>query len=1082
MRPLRLTMSAYGPYAGEVTVDFEKLGNEGLYLVTGDTGAGKTTIFDAISFALFGEASGADRPVQTLRSDFAEPDAETYVELEFEYRSQRFRVWRCPAYRRAKKRGSGTTEQAADVVFERPGRPPVTKVRDANAAIEELLGIDRSQFSQIVMIAQGDFRKLLTATTAERSAIFRKLFGTEGCQSFQNRLKEMELEARRKVGALGMEASAIARTAMVPEGLPEATAGLLARAEADEDPATMAEALEALTAADEEREPAAEASVRRARAEADKAKRDHDRMEQAKSVAALLAECRRAEREHDAEARRLALEHERASASKPSRERLSANIGALEAKLPDYAKLDAARKDQKALEAKTAAVRKEGEKAQAACGLLRESLQRLDEELSTLAGTDARLADAKARQESCRRRLETAEEGLRTALAYDDAVRAESEALSAHAKAEREALEAGSSRERARNELEQAETAAAELKDAPAEAAKAQAAVREAESALDQAERARRRVERAAQAAREAEERARSLQAAYEKAASRAADAEARWSEANRRLLDEQAGVLGAMLEQGRPCPVCGSTEHPSPARPTSAEVSPETVEELEGEWREAREAAAGSSEAASKALEAASQLESALKTLEAEAGGPSGAVETERRAAAELEAAKKARESAIARKEELDRRTAAVEEKKAALERAREAEAERAEALADALANARSASARKAALEEGAGNLDVEACRQAADSAREELTARTNEVHRAREDQKRRAELDKRASRARTDLDAALESAERLDADLAGAREKLAACTARADGLAEGLEHASENLALDALERMKAEVRRLAAAEEDARNGLEAALREKASDTARAAALEDQAKGLGTFDEEEVESRLRDCQARMEAAEEERTALASRLRANRSALARARELAESSTAARQELSDIAMLSSTASGGIQGKARVSFETYVQARYLDLVLEAANRRLRTLTEGRFELTRRREANSLRGQVGLDLDVMDHYTGKERDASSLSGGESFKASLSLALGLSDVVQEHAGGIRLDTMFVDEGFGSLDQESLRLAIKTLSELTSSGKLVGVISHVEELKENIDRKIVVTRGRNGSRLTIEA
>ena len=181
MRPLKLVMSAFGPYGGETVVDFEQLGTRGLYLICGDTGAGKTTIFDAISYALYGEVSAADtskREPRQLRSDFADPSVETFVDLTFEYRGEVFHIRRNPEYARAKKRGEGTTLQIARVEFERPGKPTLTKDREVNAAVEELLGIDRSQFGQIVMIAQGEFRKLLTADTKTRQAIFRRLFGT----------------------------------------------------------------------------------------------------------------------------------------------------------------------------------------------------------------------------------------------------------------------------------------------------------------------------------------------------------------------------------------------------------------------------------------------------------------------------------------------------------------------------------------------------------------------------------------------------------------------------------------------------------------------------------------------------------------------------------------------------------------------------------------------------------------------------------------------------------------------------------------------------------------------------------------
>ena len=189
MRPIKLTMSAFGPYSGEVVVDFASLGSTGLYLVCGDTGAGKTTIFDAVSFALFGSPSGQDRTARSLRSDFASAATPTFVELEFEHRGQRYTIRRNPEYERPKLRGDGLTTQTADAELRMPEAAPITGTRDVDAAILELIGIDRSQFSQIVMIAQGDFRRLLSAGTKERAAILRKLFGTAPYDEFQKALK-----------------------------------------------------------------------------------------------------------------------------------------------------------------------------------------------------------------------------------------------------------------------------------------------------------------------------------------------------------------------------------------------------------------------------------------------------------------------------------------------------------------------------------------------------------------------------------------------------------------------------------------------------------------------------------------------------------------------------------------------------------------------------------------------------------------------------------------------------------------------------------------------------------------------------
>lgn len=1082
MRPVKLTMSAYGPYAGIAVVDFTLLGDEGLYLVTGDTGAGKTTIFDAISFALFGEASGNDRPVQTLRSDFAAPDAETYVELEFEYRSRRYRVWRCPAYRRAKRRGTGTTEQAADVVFERPGQPTITKVRDANAAIEELLGIDRSQFSQIAMIAQGDFRKLLTSTTAERSAIFRKLFQTDDCQAFQNRLKEIESAARKAVETTRLESASISRSLSIPETLPEKTEETLKAMGSGEEPSKLAMAAHALVLLDETTKPKAESQLERARKDLDGAKRDHDRMAQAKEVAASLEECRQNESELNELARKLEAAHRQAEATKPQQELLSREAGALEAKLADYERLDEAKSD---LEAATQSARQASKKREERC-TERDRLKALaviqEDELASLEGSDVRFAEAKAELDAARLRLEGAESELNKAIACQEAEREEREATVALETARSEAMAATDARERCQAELSDIELSCEKASDAPADVERTRAEEQAAAFDLATAREKLDRIEAASELAKETSKAVEEAQSRYTAASRISDEAESVWAEARKRLLDEQAGVLGASLEEGKPCPVCGSTDHPCPAKARNREVSPEHVEHLEERWRAAREEASERSEAASRAIERRTQAQDSLKALEVEMGGQSGAKQAIERAESRLSKARSDHGLACKRLEKLEALQAALSHAKSRLDALRSKESDATKALGEAQAKAQSANTRTKTLKESGSALGVQQARDALDEARKAMTERTNELHAARNDLDRLEKLRSSLATLRKNLEETTAACEQAEAEESNAKELLASRSTRCESLAERLEHPSKAQAEAALAEMKAQRAGLAKIQSDARNAYERSLRDLASVKARIEALEEQAATLGQFDETKVEERLRECQAAVDAAERAMTALESRLLSNRKALSRAKSLERESLKEEVELSDISMLSTTASGNIPGKARVSFETYVQARYLDMVLSAANRRLRSLTDGRFELVRRKEASSLRGQAGLDLNVMDHYTGKERDASSLSGGESFKASLSLALGLSDVVQEHAGGIQLDTMFVDEGFGSLDQESLRLALTTLSDLGTSGKLVGIISHVEELKDNIERKIVVKRGKSGSVLSVEA
>ena len=300
-------------------------------------------------------------------------------------------------------------------------------------------------------------------------------------------------------------------------------------------------------------------------------------------------------------------------------------------------------------------------------------------------------------------------------------------------------------------------------------------------------------------------------------------------------------------------------------------------------------------------------------------------------------------------------------------------------------------------------------------------------------------------------------------------------------ESLRSSLDMPSEREAQARLGQLRSELDEMTRALENARTAKEGLERQIRASAAQQDAWEQQLAGISEPPVSELEATLGQQREQRSALQAQHEEVSSRLRSSASIIEHLHAIASEAQGIEQSYGELAALANTANGKLTGKDKITFEVYLQGMYLDRVLAAANRRLDVMTNGRYELIRRRESTSMRSQTGLDLDVIDNYTGKARDSSSLSGGESFKASLSLALGLSDVVQSHAGGIELDTMFIDEGFGSLDQESLQLAIKTLTELSGSGKLVGIISHVDELKESIDRKIVVTRGITGSSLRIE-
>lgn len=874
MKPLSLTMSAFGPYAGVTQLDFGKLGSEGVFLITGDTGAGKTTIFDAISFALYGEASGGAerRAARSFRSDYAAAEAETYVEFFFEHRGREYRIKRAPEYERRKLRGEGTTKQAAYAEFECAETGElITRIDAVNARVGELTGLSRSQFAQTVMIAQGDFLKILNAKSEDRKRLFQKLFDTEVFAGIQQRLKDMNGECAQAVERIN--ALSEAELARLKDDMD------FARAKELRELRTDVRRMDKLPGLLEER-----LRARRERLDAAMAAAAQGE-QRAALLSAQLAEARHTNRELD-ERDKLARELEKMNASGEA----------------------AAAQEEKLTHARRAA-RLAGAEA-----LLKKWTAESAENAAQLSAAEQALKKGEAAQEEWAARRAAAEKELESAEALKDGLRRMAEAIPL-------------------------------LMNAAAGAAALEAQREAAKLCLEE---------------------------------SRRRDAE--YTAVKERFYASQAGLLAAELKEGQPCPVCGSTEHPAPACPASEPATKEQLERADGERRRAE---ARVHAAAAEAAKRQAELEAAKGRLEALGftGGES---------AQELEG-------------ECARTRAEIQRREAAAKRAR---AESEAALA-ALSRA------KAALENAEKRrADIEAALEAQQA---EFAAGLSALGFAGAEEYERAKMPAR------DMDA-------LDAQLRARRERLRSLTDRLEALTEKLTGA-ERAELEALEATAAAAQRASRAAGEA-----------------AAAM----KSAAAADEE--------------------------------AIARIRELSARRAEAQRRWAVVKEVYDTVSGQVSRRVKISFETYVQQYYFKQVIAAANKRLTVLTDGMFVLRVKEEARNMRSQAGLDLDVLDRSTGLWRDVSTLSGGESFMASLALALGLADTVQSRSGGVRLDAMFIDEGFGTLDENSLRQAMELLTRLAGGRRLVGVISHMAELKERIDKKVVVTKTAAGSALRIEA
>ena len=912
MRPLKLTIAGFGPYAGVQELDFESLGQSGLYLITGDTGAGKTTIFDAITFALFGEASGEGRDAGMLRSKYARPQDPTYVKLTFRYDGKDYTVLRSPEYERARLRGEGNTRQAADAQLTRPDGSVVTKLKEVDKAVRDVIGLSREQFAQVSMISQGEFRKLLQADTRERQKIFRDIFATHLYVKLQDKLKENAnaLRAQREQASLSirqyLSGLACDENSLLLADVQRAGAGELPMAE-------VGPLFEGLMREDE----AAEAALAAALASVEK---------QAEALAVRIAQanaCREAKQAlvqneaGEAECARMMHQAqtalEAARATQPRQEELRRQLAEIELLLPRYDELEQRRAELARLRRDHAAITTVVENTQKSRAALAEEIAALKTERVSLETAAAEKEKASAQ------RVQLATIGTRFRLLSEGCEKLERQ-RELLAKLQREYL------------------------------------------------------------------------AADRKAAGLSADYDAK----NRAFLDEQAGILALGLRSGTPCPVCGSLEHPAPARKGEAAPTEEDVKRARAAAEQARRAAA-------------------------DAGGEAGR-----------------QKGMVAAEEENLKRELQELLPETALEDAREVARARVKALA----------AQVRALDQ---QLEVLAERE-----------------------KRRAALDERIPQrelALVDTEAGLavvrENAASLAASASELEKQIAEQTAK-------LPYPDRRTAEGERKKLSDALETLAAALTSAEKELNDRRERMAGIRAAIAQLKQQLVGLQEEDSAALEAEKNVLLNKKNACLQQQKTVHARISANRTARERIAEKAEELAALEERYGWVKSLSDTANGNLSGKEKIMLETYIQTTYFDRILRRANLRLQKMSGGQYDLKRRRSASNRQSQSGLELDIVDHVNGTERSVNTLSGGEAFLASLSLALGLSDEVQMSTG-IRVDTLFVDEGFGSLDSQALSKAYTTLASLSEGKRLVGVISHVAELKERVDKQIVVTKDRTG-------
>ena len=1020
MRPLKLSLSMFGPYAAPAELDFASLGERGVFLITGDTGAGKTTLFDAIVYALYGRVTNERRNGPGMRSDYARPSDPTFVRLIFEHGGKQYDISRSPSYERASLRGTGTVRQEAAVCLRLPDGRVIENESDVKKEIHSLIRLDYEQFKQVSLLAQGEFLNLLLAKSRDREAVFRKLFGTYSFERMSAVLKSRVQTQAEALDRLNQEILFSIGSLQLPDGASPAV-------QSAEDAGRMLEEARQARKADE-------ALLETLRAQCAALEKDYE--------AALK---RQTEAEQSGRLRaRLAQAQSALSAQllqKESIDRQRVRVGQAEAAArltSEEALLRSARTRRQELALQKSGLSEQRLRAE-------EALKKSDEAFAALPERRETLGKLSVEAELLRQLMPKFDALYRTSRLCSQA-----ETLLRQKTARADELSDAVRRAQAgcvriEQRLEQSEQAESQRADASTRLSEQCARM---DALREMAAETERRTLLSAQLAQYAE-RQNALSEQFTLA-------ERAYSEATSRYLLGQAGLLAQRLKPDSPCPVCGSTAHPHPAPLSSGIPSEDELKKLEALSKRLRTALDETRKHSAELLAQSNAAQSRVNAL-------ADALTIESSGEAQAAAAASARKEIAALSQSLDQlnRLCAersllklrLAEQKRILEQAQSDEQKAREAVRQLTGELAEKKADLAALTE---SLSAYGANPAA--ARERLD-RLEQTHALLSRQIEQIEQSRRAAEkllGETDgrEKALADQIERADAALAeAASQRLSAV--QAQGFEN--EEAYLNALMDegALNELRLAVSRFDQSLRDTRQEIDHLLRDGANrESDDPASAQAQARSAADA--------LETCRAGINAAQ-------NRLRQNGALIDRLCDLCSRRDQAGEHLALLTRLSQLCDGRLTGKYRVSFEQYVQRSYLEQVLFHANARLMRMTDGRFELRRRELLKGLMDGA-LELNVMDYHSGRERPAASLSGGEAFLASLALALGLSETISEEAGGVSVDTLFVDEGFGALDPAALDQAVNTLLQLGEGSRLVGIVSHVADLRERIGRKILVS------------
>lgn len=1057
MKPIKLIISAIGPYAGKLPeIEFDAFEEKGLFLISGDTGAGKTTIFDAICFALYGTTSGTYRDTKNLRSEYAGDSAQSYVDFYFSHQGREFHIWRQPSYERQKQRGSGVTSEKEKAIFYEEGKAPIEGLTQVNNAVKELLHIDEKQFKQIVMIAQGEFWDLLNAKTDQRTEILRTIFLTNGYKNIEYKLKDrMDASYKIKVNA---ENSIIQHFEDVSANEEDELFGELGELKSRAGRSGSAwnldeilDMMERLILSDRERLKCMKTDLEKAEVEL---KKNNERLALAKTNNGFIEKRDKLEKDKEELEKRkteidkiiLILEKQKKATRnvRPSYDAWSKKCGEVSSTQEQINKTESNLKTSAAA-------------AKQAKDIL-DSAKKQEPEVDRLKKTISRIDDEKEKYQQ----KENLEGKLNELVELDKKISTEEADLKENEKSLKEKIQA------LNKTVKELKGRPAELIEAKNEGEKLAELLTDLNAIIDDQ-------------IPERENRKKALskkQEAFIDTRDKYEEASGRREEAERILEDSRAGILAKKLVEGEKCPVCGSVHHPEPAKLKEASISEDYFKKLQEEeagLQEKKNTANTEAEKAKTSLEEFEGqlritildcIESPLLDMGMEVESLEELIKVVKEAKTQVGMMSKEN---IKKCNSIDKACKTLKKAEKDLETAQGDESEKLSSKKEELDKNKQKMKQelmetRTILEmlEKLSFPDWETAKKERKQAETKKNKILDDITKAEEEKKK---ADNKVTATQSELKTLKGSLKQQKKDEEALRKKL-----DKDVSANGFSSVEEMLTY--------------VADEDHITSLYNEINKYNQDVAtNKKQLSDaklDAKGKKVIDIEALKAVCDEQSANVDLIRKNYNNSENRIRTNeekqKSILGKREELEK----ARKENTICQRLYNLVKG-TTGNGKITLEQYIQAAGFDGIIAAANRRLLPMSDGQYELYRQEDSLGKKSNNFLDLEVLDNYTGHRRPVGNLSGGESFKASLSLALGLSDTVSSNLGGVQMDALFVDEGFGTLDRKSIDSAMEILINLTGCNKLVGIISHREELMENIPQQIKVRKTKAGSQITIE-